>query len=607
MSAKLLRAVLFLVTPLWVTTFREPVHSGRLRLDGLSAGERQIARAGLVTLVLLLGSVLFTEVWRRGDLVPLQTDNAVLVPDGLVPITLAAACLALVLIVWGALDASPLVRLGVAAVYATTAVPLSRATVIPANDSWILQHGQTVLTISFWTPFVALLLSASLSLLPGRVRGWTSLATPVLRGLTFLALGALTVTHLRMGVAAAGSGFSGSIQTFLHTAFANINGVLIPLTFIAAVAIVDFATDVSSSAAEPIRSAQARWLRLLACGVLGVIAVKLWSALWRHRDYWSTLLANQPASIARTMVVVLLIGGLAAYLLRAVPPSSDPAVDEAKEQLTLAGAVVLSLAILGQMVVLGFAQLIFYLTEDDWGFTWSQRYPFDTLDDGIPIVASVLAILAGARLVRSGSRRLRPERARELGTGLLLLGVWNLPAWIDTATAYSWGFSYPVIDLAVTLAVVGWLLVRWRRLDVAEVSLLLAVVLFSWLVISRGDYISYAGGLLGLPVAVVVVFGILYTLASGAGFTTESSARLPREARTLMFVGYLLLSVTILNWLEVIHEPTPDFGNTAFYFLALPLAVWLLVRRIIPRQLHPADEAAPLAEASGGPTASTAT
>ena len=72
---------------------------------------------------------------------------------------------------------------------------------------------------------------------------------------------------------------------------------------------------------------------------------------------------------------------------------------------------------------------------------------------------------------------------------------------------------------------------------------------------------------------------------SGAGFTTESSDRLPRESRTLMFVGYLLLSVTILHWLEVIHQPSSEMlGTAAFYFVGLPLAVWLLVRRIIPRQ-----------------------
>src|SRR3712207_6532097 len=64
-----LRAVVVpLLGPLWRTTFRDPVRHGRLRLDGLSGPERQLARVGLVLLVLLLASLLFVDVWRRGDL-----------------------------------------------------------------------------------------------------------------------------------------------------------------------------------------------------------------------------------------------------------------------------------------------------------------------------------------------------------------------------------------------------------------------------------------------------------------------------------------------------------------------------------------------------------
>jgi len=590
--AKLLRAVLFLLTPLWVTTFREPVRSGRLRLDGLSTGERLMARTGLVTLVLLLGSVMFTEVWRRGGLSALYVEDPTLVPDGLVPITLVATLLAAALLVWGALDAAPVVRLLIAAAYVVLAAPLGFPTVIEANSSWWLAHGKTVLRIGFWTPGAALALSAVLALLPRRWDHRLRWVTPVLRGLTLAGLAAVVVAQFRMDVAAAESGVSGSVQTLVHSTFTSINALLIPLTLMAAVAVVDFATDVSSSLAEPVRRSRGRAVRLLAVGLLALIAVKLWSALWRNRDFWSSLLEHQAVSIVRTMAVLLLMAGLATYVLRRVPaPASDHDVDEAKERLTLGGALLVPLASIVGILLIGFGQLVLFLTQDDWGLEPSNAYPLDTLSDVIPIVASVLAIAVGARLVRAGSRRLGPARSRELGSGLLFLGVWNLPAWVDAATDYSWGFSYPVVDLAMTLGVLAWLLVRWRTVTATEVALLLAVVVFSWLVISRGDYISYAGGLLGLPAVVVVVFGILYTLASGAGFTTESSTRMPREARTLMFVGYLLLSVTILNWFEVIHQPTSElYGTTGFYFLGLPLAVWLLVRRIIPRQLAPAPE-----------------
>lgn len=573
--------------PLWVTTFRDPVRTGRLRLDGLSGPERLLARSGLVTMVLLLGSLLFGDLWRRGDLLPLTIlDDPLFVPDGLVPVTLVAFFLALALIVWGALDASPGVRVVVAAVYLTTVSLLGVPTVFEVSDSWWLAHGDLLLRIGFWTPCGALVLSAVLSLLPARVTarlGWT---TAVLRALSLLGFAAMTVAHLGMDLAFSEAGFRGNVQSLIHSGFTGINGVLIPLVFITAVAIVDFATDVSTSLAEPVRSAPARLLTWLKVALLAVILVKLWVAVVRHADYWSTVLAHQPVAVLRTLVMLALMAGVAAYIRRTTPVGPDAAVDEVKERLTLTGAFVLSAAVLGALLVLGMAELVLTVTEDGWAIEYAQKYPVDMLSDAIPIVASVLCLGFGTWLLRTGSARLGPHHSRELGSGLLILGAWNLPAWIEASTELSWGFSYPTIDVGVTVAALAWLLLRWRRVGTGEVSLVLAVVVFSWLVISRGDYLSFIGGLLGLPAVVVVVFGVLYTLLSGSGFTTESSARLPRESRTLMFVGYLLLSVTILNWLEVIHDPqSPLFATSAFYFLGLPLAIWLLVRRVVPRQL----------------------
>jgi hypothetical protein len=102
---------------------------------------------------------------------------------------------------------------------------------------------------------------------------------------------------------------------------------------------------------------------------------------------------------------------------------------------------------------------------------------------------------------------------------------------------------------------------------------------------SRGDYISFVGRLVGLPAILVVVFGVVLTLASGSAFASESSKRLPAEARPLLFVGYLLLSVVILHWLEVTHEEGQDaFSLAGFYVIGIPMAFWLAGRRILVRR-----------------------
>ena len=50
------------------------------------------------------------------------------------------------------------------------------------------------------------------------------------------------------------------------------------------------------------------------------------------------------------------------------------------------------------------------------------------------------------------------------------------------------------------------------------------------------------------------------------------------------FTGYVLLSVVILTWNETTHAATSDDDAlTAYYFMAIPLAAWLLGRRVITR------------------------
>lgn len=572
-----------LLGPLWVTTFRDPVRTGRLRLDGLSFAERQLARAGLVMLVLLLVSMLFGDVWRHGTLLPqgLQDDPR-FVPEALVPVAMAAAFLAFVMVVWGALDAAPSVRLLVAAGYALTASTLMRSTIIQQDDTWLLRHGQTVLYVAFATPFGALVLSALLHPLVRRSARLRRATTAVLRVVCLAGFVTMPVVHLVLAHQAAERGFQGNAQTLLLSAFTNIENLLLALVFLTAVAIVDFATDVSTSLAEPMRSTPRRWWGLLRWGLLALVLVKLWFVVGHHADYWRTLVTYQPETLARTSAVLALLAGLAAWVHRVLPPGPEAVVDEVKERLTILSTVVLVAAAFVLVLLVGLGILVAVVGNSDWAVRLAGHYPLARANEIALLVVSVGAVALGWRLAH---RRTSSPRAREVGSGLLLMGAWNAPAWAVQLLGLRFGFSFQTIDLAVTLAVLGWLVVRWRRVDAAHASLLLAVAVFSWLVLSRGDYLSFLGGLLHLPAVVVVVFGILYTMLSGSGFTAESSRRLPRESRTLMFVGYLLLSVTILTWQVIIHQESAISGEAGFYYLGLPIAAWLLVRRIVPRQL----------------------
>ncbi len=70
---------------------------------------------------------------------------------------------------------------------------------------------------------------------------------------------------------------------------------------------------------------------------------------------------------------------------------------------------------------------------------------------------------------------------------------------------------------------------------------------------------------------------------------------LPRRTRALLWIGYLVLSATIVNWVLAIHHENPIEGPTlkGFTFLGLPLAAWLLSWRPFARvESFEADEQA---------------
>ena len=182
-------------------------------------------------------------------------------------------------------------------------------------------------------------------------------------------------------------------------------------------------------------------------------------------------------------------------------------------------------------------------------------------------------------------RRSRGGLGDELGSGLIVVGAWDGLALALNNSGLSLGFSYRTVDVVLTIAVLVVLAARWRRVDASSLGIALTVLVFSWLVTSQGDYISFAGRLVGLSAVVVVVFGIVWTLLSGSSFTSSSSRWVPQPARPLLFTGYVLLSVVILTWGVTTHSAGSSVDQlTAYYFMAIPLAAWLLGRRVLDRR-----------------------
>jgi hypothetical protein len=579
-TTKLRRALIVLFGPLWVRTFRDPVREGHLRLDRLSVTERQLARCGLVLLAVLLGSVLFAEQWRGGTLFQLTGDNALrFVPVAALPVTLLGFFLGWTLLCWGALDTSPLVRVFVAALFLTTGSVLTLSST-SGLGAGVLEHGPALVRVGYLVVPGALLLSA---LLHPAVRQRPRPRSVVAAALRVVVLAGLLLhfgTLLWAHIEAERHGSPALVPPMLDVTITQVDSVLLPLVYVAAISVIDFALDVSTSLTEPARVLSRRWLLLLLVAVLGV---KVLFQVVLDRDAWTALLTYQPQAFVRTAVFVLALLLLVAAVTR-FPRSDDYAL--AKERTMYGSSFVLASPYILNLMGVGAAFFLLsqFNSKRANGLIEGSFYGWFSTD-GLAI-GSALVVVAGVVLMR----RARGGFGDELGSALVVGGGWCFLQLLLPVFHIEAGFSYPTVDLVVTSAVALLLVLRWRSLSPSALVAMVTVLVFSWLVVGRGDYISFVGGLVGLPAILVVVFGVVLTLASGSAFASESSKRLPAEARPLLFVGYLLLSVVILYWVTVTHETGSDTDSlSGFYFLGIPMAAWLAGRRIVPREEQVTD------------------
>lgn len=574
------------VRPVWETAFRDPVTDGHIRLEGLSWTERQAARMGLVTLGLLLVSVLFADLWRRGELLPVgDGDSLTFLPEGLLPVTLLSFVVAWTMLLWGALTSGWPARLLVAVAFLLTNAPLSTSASVEVGERTALQWGPDLVRYGYFATAGLVVLSIVLIWLPPRL---ASRLLPVLRLLVFLGLVVFFMTHLWVHMAYVDEGFQGAVQFLVSNALREIDGLLIPLVYVSAVLVIDFSLDVAFGVSRTVHDAPRHLLRWM---LVALLAVKLWFILFDELGDWATYAEDRPAAVVRTIVSVVLLALLVRWVSR-LAPSDD--VDGAKERLLYGTSVLLAFPIvLGVMVAgAGVFTLTQIKTHEMPGFV--EAYPTRAINDyGLP-VAAALSVVLGLWLVR----RHRTPMDTEVGSGLVVIGLWCLPALLLNLTSWEIGWSDELVDLLVTLGVVAVLVRAWNRFDLRLAVILAALTVFSWLALTKGDWINLVGELFALPAILVVVVGVVFSLAGDAGFTADTGKLVPQGARVMMFVGYLVLSVTILHWVEATHSPSSAdvLGDAGFFYIGLPWAAWVIGRKL----LH-LEEAVPMVEVPGVP------
>ena len=561
-----------LLRPMYEALIGRPVREGRLRFSGMDGAERQLAMLAFASLIAMLVSILVSDLWRRGDLLPLSArlGQYHAVPEAVLPITLLAFLLAWAVIVWGATLASNWVTLAGAAAFLLLNASIGKPAALDVADNPVVRVAPTVARIAY---FAAPLLMVVFSVFQRRA-SWRRRTRIPLLILLLTALAIFFGSLLALHVAQVRDEAPQTVPALLDGAVLAVGDVLLPLIVLSAVALIGFSYSVAEAAATPLWAARASVAKLI---VLAFIAFKLWVQLIRHWSEWVSYAPDHPVTVASVLGSLGFLVVFALVLRR----RRLGAPEGVEEGLIYGGTLLFSVPLL--LIVAATMLSLFLFVQTGWFGAYEilrDHFPTAWLTAHGDAVTWLLALLAAAALVVW--RRAGGDRA-ELWLGLLMMAAWVLLSVVPPEMGFALGWNDALADLVVTTAAVAWLLIGWRRIDAAAAARIGAVAVFSWIVFTRADFIAIAAGWFGLPAIVLVVFGVLYTLAADSAFVSGDSERLPRNARPLLWIGYLLLSATLLHWNLVTHSDDLDFSAgiayNGFFLIGIPLAAWLLVRR----------------------------
>jgi hypothetical protein len=571
--------------PVGRTLFSEPFEQGRLRLDGLAGLERTLAVGALVVLIGLLLALLVGGAFRHATLIRLNdSDNRwTFVPLTLLPMAFVALFAGWLVFLWGALRGSVWVALLGAFVHL-----LINGTIGVVSggigDSFVNNVMPTVNRVGYFATAGVMVVFALLRLKRSWDRPLRFVAFPLLAA----ALAAMYGAALLLAIDAVRHGFPALATLVLDGNIEGISGLLEPMILLAAVALVDFSYNLSNAVGSPAMELRAQVAKAI---LAAIVAVKLWVLLFSHWDVWTTY-----ARISSSGVIWVVVGAAAfaavglwwrsALRRRALGEAGEERV---KERIVYIGIVAEILPSLIVIVLTTAASTIAAQANSRGAVRWLdsvERFTFhhSTVVRAIPWV---VLLLAGIWLVARG----RTASHRELGLGLLLLGAWNTPFYVLGAFGVRFEFSNALLDIVITIGIGIVLIARWRRIDRFEASALVVITLFTWLAFSRGDFITAIAngplGFLGLPAAVLVVFGIAYTLLADSAIASGSNRSFPRDTRVLLYLGFLVLSTAVLVWLDTTHVTSNLQGTVSsngFADIGIPFAAWLVIRRPLTRR-----------------------
>jgi hypothetical protein len=554
------------------------VRDGAIDLRPLSRALRLLTLAGLLLILAFLLSLLFNDFLRiTGPLEFLVDDSTetrgLLAPSAAIPLTLAAMTLAWGYILVGALHVRRDVRWATLFVYLLFGfLPLLSSAVASLDTDAI-----------WWIMLVVLaLLIVCFAVLPR----W-ALPLPLEWSIVLALHGAVMLlalyTQARTQIISDGElPVSGLASSLVQSSIL----LIAPFLYIAGLGWADFGLEVSGWTARAVQRHAA---------VLFVTLILVVFLAYRIFGLASGLLADgvDERQLGAWGGAALLCAGLATI---AAWRRRRPAGGEVPRRLIV---LLISLALSFQLLLVMAIQFGTILALMSPLAPGAQAL-FDrflqsiiTLSEQETRYRALAVAVAGLLIAWAAARR----NNNTVATYGLILALYQALAWLTSAgrPLYALRYTYAEVDTIVLLVFAG-LTLFWlgRRRFTSPLALRLLALALLMAVLNQTAFLDNPfSPLFGFAGVFFLVFGIMWSvLTAGGQFANTSSHGFPRASRLLLYIGYVLLSVSVAHWYLVSHNiglqiVQSNYNFAGFRTFGLPLAFLALVeggRRLVEEQ-----------------------
>jgi hypothetical protein len=547
----LLVGILFLVASGAMREFVwADLRGGALRLRGLGRATKVVAWMGIAFLVALIVAIIFSDAIRslftltasrRGS-----PGRGTLLPQPLLPITLFLLAVAFALMMTGALHLRSSLRLLSLVVYLAVVGEFADiARGLETGEPW---QRTAVLVCALAVPVVF------------AVR-WRSKPEPLLEFAVLFALIGTTLGLCQQLVLEADREFGGVSVAFSEaTLLIGFLGILaLPFVFFIGIDIAEFGFRAAGWTVEISRSRIGRWA---PAALLGLLALsRAWTVSGQVRDQLDAHTAGFVAlGYAGAVGAVAMV--LVAWYVIGDRGSRGTLDVEDVTGSSRGGGVALVFAFFAPVLL---ANLLVFLTRglitvgmpgvdngtSDWALDLQTRIG-EHLADYRAVVA-LLALPLAFWLVR----RQRPALALFVGSvSTVLLWTYITSDGKVLESLSTWSEQHELVDGIVTVLILGLALV-WavtRRLTDARVRGLLFVLVLVTL-IGRFDFLEDPFSTeFAVAGVFVLAFSVMFDLVSIGSWANVDTKGLPRSSRLLLYLGYVIFTLVIVNWALITHD-----------------------------------------------------